>query len=105
MEDGLFSAVKKAADGAGNPMAAAWAPILEKMQAGGTASGAQAAAATQQFAQMAEQMQATMRSTRAASMKAAQALAESYAAMASGVLLGMSEALGGSAAAKKAPRK
>jgi hypothetical protein len=105
MEDGLFSAVKKAADGAGNPRAAAWAPILEKMQAGGTASGAQAAAATQQFAQMAEQMQATMRSTRAASMKAAQALAESYAAMASGVLLGMSEALGGSAAAKKAPRK
>jgi len=105
MEDGLFSAVKKAADGAGNPMAAAWAPILKKMQAGGTASGAQAAAATQQFAQMAEQMQATMRSTRAASMKAAQALAESYAAMASGVLLGMSEALGGSAVAKKAPRK
>ena len=105
MEDGLFSAVKKAADGAGNPMAAAWAPILEKMQAGGTASGAQAAAATQQFAQMAEQMHASMRSTRAASMKAAQALAESYAAMASGVLLGMSEALGGSAAAKKAPRK
>jgi hypothetical protein len=105
MEDGLFSAVKKAADGAGNPMAAAWAPILEKMQAGGTASGAQAAAATQQFAQMAEQMQASMRSTRAASMKAAQALAESYAAMASGVLLGMSEALGSSAAAKKAPRK
>jgi hypothetical protein len=104
MEDGLFSAVKKAADGAGNPMAAAWAPILEKMQAGGTASGAQAAAATQQFAQMAEQMHASMRSTRAASMKAAQALAESYAAMASGVLLGMSEALGG-AAAKKAPRK
>jgi hypothetical protein len=49
-------------------------------------------------------MQASMRSTRAASMKAAQALAESYAAMASGVLLGMSEALGG-AAAKKAPRK
>ena len=105
MEDGLFSAVKKAADGAGNPMAAAWAPILEKMQAGGTASGAQAAAATQQFAQMAEQMQATMRSTRAASMKAAQALAESYAAMASGVLLGMSEALQAGSTARKTPRK
>lgn len=105
MEDGLFDAVKKAAGNAGNPMAAAWAPILEKMQAGGTASGAQAAAATEQFAQMAEQMQASMRSTRAASMKAAQALAESYAAMASGVLLGMSEAISGSAAVKKAPRK
>jgi hypothetical protein len=105
MEDSLFAAVKKASAGAGNPMASAWAPILEKMQAGGTASGAQAAAATEQFEQMASQMQATMRSTRAASMKAAQALAESYAAMASGVLLGMSEALGGAAAAKKTTRK
>jgi hypothetical protein len=108
MEDGLFSALKKAASGAGagTPMAAAWAPVLEKMQAGGTAAGAQAAAAAEQFEQMAAQMQATVRSTRAASMKAAQALAESYAAMASGVLLGMSEALqAGTAAAKKPPRR
>lgn len=105
MEDGLFSAVKKAAAGAGGPMAAAWAPVLEKMQAGGTASGAQATAAVAQFEQMAAQMQQSMRSTRAASMKAAQALAESYAAMASGVLLGMSEALQAGSAAKKAPRK
>lgn len=98
MEDSLFSAVKKAADGAGAPLAGAWGPILEKMQAGGTLSGTQAAATAEQ---MAAQMQTAMRTTRAASMKAAQALAESYTAMVSGVLLGMSEALQSGSAAKK----
>ena len=102
MEDSLFMAVKNAADGAGAPLAGAWGPILEKMQAGGTLSGTQAAATAEQ---MAAQMQTAMRTTRAASMKAAQALAESYTAMVSGVLLGMSEALQSGGAAKKAPKK
>ena len=103
MEDSMFAAMKKAASGAGAPMAGAWGPILEKMQAGGTLSGAQAANTAEQLA---EQMQTAMRSTRAASMKAAQALAESYTAMVSGVLIGMSEALQSSgAAAKKAKGK
>ncbi len=102
MEDSLFGAVKKAADGAGAPMAAAWAPILEKMQAGGTLSGAQAAVTAEQ---MAAQMQTAMRSTRAASMKAAQALAESYTAMVSGVLIGMSEALQSGGQGKKPGKK
>jgi hypothetical protein len=79
--------------------------VLQKMQAGGTAAGAQASAVAEQFETMATQMQAQMRGARAASMKTAQALVEGYAAMASGVLLGMSEAIQGSAAAKKAPRK
>lgn len=90
MEDTLFAALKKSAAGAGAPMASAWAPVLEKMQAGGTLAGAQA---TQTAEQMAEQFQTAVRSSRAASMRAAQALAESYTAMVSGVLLGMSEAL------------
>jgi hypothetical protein len=93
IEDTMFAALKKASEGAGAPMAGAWTQVLEKMQAGGTASGAQAAAATEQIANMAEQMQGALKSTRAASMRAAQALAESYTAMVSGVLLGMSEAL------------
>jgi hypothetical protein len=50
-------------------------------------------------------MQSAMRSTRAASMRAAQALAESYTAVVSGVLMGMSEALQASSTAKKTPRK
>ncbi|MDO9072884.1 MAG: hypothetical protein Q7U73_06445 [Rubrivivax sp.] len=103
MEDTLFSAVKKAAAGAGEPMAGAWGPVLEKMQAGGTLSGAKAAATAEQ---MTEQMQTALRTTRAASLRAAQALAESYTAMVSGVLIGMSDALQGGAAAKKStPRK
>ncbi len=102
MEDTLFAALKKTAQGAGAPMAGAWGQVLEKMQAGGTLSGAQAAATAEALA---EQMQGALRSTRAASLRAAQALAESYTAMVSGVLLGMSEALQSGAAVKKAPRK
>jgi hypothetical protein len=83
-------------------MAGAWGPILEKMQAGGTLSGAQAAQTAEQVAQ---QMQTAVRSSRAASIKAAQALAESYTAMVSGVLIGMSEALQAGSTAKKTGRK
>ena len=102
MEDTLFATLKKTAAGAGAPMAGAWGQVLEKMQAGGTLSGAQAATTAEQ---MAEQMQTAVRSSRAASMRAAQALAESYSAMVSGVLLGMSEALQSGGAAKKTTRK
>jgi hypothetical protein len=102
MEDTLMATVKKTAEGAATPVAAAWNQVLEKMQAGGTLSGAKAATTAEQ---MAEQMQTAMRSTRAASMRAAQALAESYTAMVSGVLIGMSEALQSGAGAKKAARK
>jgi hypothetical protein len=90
MEDTLFAAVKKAAGEAGAPLAGAWGPVLEKMQAGGTLSGTQAAKTAEQLV---EQMQAAMRQGRAAGLRATMALAESYTAMVSGVLLGMSEAL------------
>jgi hypothetical protein len=46
-----------------------------------------------------------MRSTRNASMRAAQVLAESYGAMVSGVLMGMADAMQGSAPAAKATKK
>ncbi len=102
MEDSFFSAMKKAAGDASAPMAGAWGQVLEKMQAGGTLSGAQATSTAEQ---MAEQMQATLRSTRAASLRAAQALAESYTAMVSGVLIGMSDALQAGPTAKKTKAK
>ena len=90
MEDAMFDALKKAAAGAAAPMAGPWSQVLEKMQAGGTASGAQAALTAEQLT---AQFQSAVRSTRAASLRAAQAMAENYAAMASGVLIGMQEAL------------
>ena len=100
-EDTMFAAVKKAAAGVEGPMAGAWSQVLEKMQAGGTLSGAQASNTAEELA---AQMQGAMRSSRAASMRAAQALAESYTAMVSGVLIGMSDALQ-AAAPKKTPAK
>jgi hypothetical protein len=105
LEDAMFDTLRKAAGGAAAPIAGAWGQVLEKMQAGGTLSGTQAASTVEQ---MAEQMQGAMRSTRAAGVKAAAALAESYAAMVSGVLTGMSEALSAqapAAAAKKPARR
>jgi hypothetical protein len=101
-EDTMFDAVKKAAAGVEGPLAGAWGQVLEKMQAGGTLSGAQASNAAEQLA---AQMQDAMRTSRAASMRAAQALAESYTAMVSGVLLGMSDALQAGAAPKKTPAR
>jgi hypothetical protein len=90
MEDTMMAALKKTADGAGAPLAGAWSQVLEKLQAGGTLTGAQAAGTVEQLT---AQMQTAMRDTRAASLRAMQAMAESYAAMVSGVLLGMSDAL------------
>jgi hypothetical protein len=102
-EDTLMATVRKAASGAGEQMAAGWAPVLEKMKAGGTASGSRATATAEKLM---DDMQAAMRSSRAASLKAAQAMAESYSAMVSGVLLGMAEALQqGSGAKARAPKK
>jgi hypothetical protein len=98
MEDTFIGALKKAGEAAGAQASAQWAPVLDKLQAGGTLSGAQAASAAEQFA---SQVQTAMRDSRAAGLRAAQTLAESYATLVSGVLIGMSDALqkGGVAAA------
>lgn len=90
LEDTMFGAIKKTAEGAGAPLAGAWGQVLEKMQAGGTLSGTQAATTVEQLT---GQMQTAMRDTRAASLRAMQVMAESYSAMVSGVLLGMSDAM------------
>jgi hypothetical protein len=95
----LIGAVKKAGAAAG-PMAAPWQQAMEKLQAGGSLSGMSAAKTVEDFA---DQMQSAMRTTRSASVRAASVLAESYAAMASGVLVGLSEALVPREAASPAP--
>jgi hypothetical protein len=92
-EDMLVGAVKKSASAAGDPMSGPWSQVLEKLQVKGTLSGAQAAGASEQLASQMEQMQAAMRATRAAGMRAAQTFADSYGALVSGVLIGLSDAL------------
>ena len=102
-EDALLGTVKKSAAAAGDPMAGPWAQVLEKFNLSGTQTGAKATGATEQLTAQMAQMHSAMRDTRAASLRAAQTLAESYTALVSGVLIGMSDALrqGGSAAKAK----
>jgi len=102
MEDSFIGALKKAAESAGTQAANQWAPVLEKLQAGGTLSGAKAATTAEQFV---SQMQTAMRDSRAVGLKAAQTLAESYTALVSGVLIGMSDALTQGGAAKPRGKK
>jgi hypothetical protein len=100
-DDLLIGAVKKAASAAG-PMAAPWQQAMEKLQAGGSMAGMSAAKTAEEFA---EQMGAAIKSSRTAGMRAATVLAESYAAMASGVLVGLSEAMSQGSATEPAPKK
>lgn len=107
LEDTMFETVRKASGGADlAKLAGPWAEVLGKFEQAGSLTGAQASAT---FEQMTGQMQTAMRESRAAGLKAAQTLAQSYTALVSGVLMGMSDALrqGGSepAAAAKAAAK
>ena len=104
-EDALMGTLKKNAEAVGNPMAAPWAAVLEKLNLSGSQTGVKADAAAAQLSQQVAQMHSAMRETRAASLRAAQTLAESYTALVSGVLIGMSDALQQAAAPAKAKPK
>ena len=101
MEDAMFEALKKASETAGAPMAGAWGQVLKSMKMEGTATGAGAA---QTVEQLMAQAQDALRKGRASSLRATQALMDSYAAMVSGVLIGMSEGLGGAVSVAAAPK-
>lgn len=103
-EDALLGTVKKAAAASADPAAGPWAQVLEKLNLTGTQTGLQASGASQQLLDQLAQMQTAMRASRAASLRAAQTLADSYTALVSGVLIGLSDALRQGSAAK-APRK
>ena len=90
IEDMFFATVGKAAQSAAAPLQGPWAHVLESMKQHGTASGMQA---TMTVEQVVAQAQKAMRDGRASSMRAAQAMMDSYAALVSGVLIGMSEGL------------
>lgn len=107
MEDMFFATVTKAAQGVSGPMQGPWDQVLGAMKLKGTGTGAQA---TQTVEQLVAQAQTALRDGRAAGAKTAQAMMDSYAALVSGVLIGMSEGLQGgkapdAAAASKAKKK
>jgi hypothetical protein len=105
MEDTFFSTVRKAVGDSSNPLQFAWAQVLDKMEVKGSGTGAHAAEAIEQLT---AQAQTAMREGRAMGLKAAQTLLDSYAALASGVLIGMSQGMQGDAGGGEpasAPRK
>ncbi|TWO70262.1 hypothetical protein FN976_14800 [Caenimonas sedimenti] len=105
MEDMFFDTVRKSLSQASGPLEGAWGQALEKLQMKGSGTGAHAAQTVQQLT---EQAQSAMREGRNASVKAMGALLDSYAALASGVLIGMSQGMQGDASpapAAKAKRK
>jgi len=105
MEDTLMATVKKAASTVGDPMAGPWQQVMEKFNVGGSQAGVQAAQAASQLQGQIEQMHSAMKATRAASLRAAQTMMDSYTALVSGVLIGMSDALKQPEAEAKPKRK
>jgi hypothetical protein len=107
MEDAFFGAVAKASKSAGT-IQAPWEQALATFKMKGSETGSQA---TQTVEDLLGQAHASLRDTRASGMRAAQAMLDSYTALVSGVLIGMSEGLKAgsastvSAAAPSAPAK
>jgi hypothetical protein len=99
MEDMLFSTIDKAVQGVPAPMQTAWSHVLDAGKAAGTGTGDKAAATVAELTEQARAGLLNLREGRATGMKAAQALLDSYGALVSGVLIGMSEGLQGQAAA------
>ncbi|HRY88141.1 MAG TPA: hypothetical protein P5163_09545 [Rubrivivax sp.] len=101
MEDLFFGAVGKAAQGVAAPLQGPWQQVLKTMKIEGSATGAGAA---QTVEDLMGQAQGALRKSRATSLRASQALVDGYAAMVSGVLIGMSEGLGGGEPAPAKPK-
>lgn len=90
MEDMFFSTVRKAVVDGSSPLQSAWAHVLDKVQMKGSGTGAHAA---QTVEQLTDQAQSALREGRAMGLKAVQTLLDSYAALASGVLIGMAQGM------------
>ena len=88
MEDMFFDTVVKATQGADGALAGPWEHVLGAMKVKGTETGAQA---TQTVVDLTAQAKTALRDGREASGKAAQSMLDSYSALVSGVLIGMSE--------------
>jgi len=98
MEDVFFSTVGKAAESAGGALQGPWEQVLESMKLKGTGTGQQAKTSIDALM---SQAQSALREGRSAGLRGAQAMMDSYAALVSGVLIGMSEGLQSSKPAAK----
>ena len=102
LEDEFLQSIVAAADSAGEKIRAPWERVLKKTKVSGTATGAQVASTLRDYAKRA---QAAMRAQRETGFKTAYLLTQNFAILASGILIGMSEGLGGKPAAAKRKAK
>ena len=94
MEDVFFKAVGSAAKGMDGALQGPWQQVLAGLKLNGSETGAMASASLEQLAGRA---QAALQDGRSAGLRGMQTLMDGYAAMVSGVLIGMSDALAPSA--------
>lgn len=90
LEDVFLKTLRQSSESAGEQLKAQWAGVLKNVKVGDTGTGAQVAATLQQWE---ERMQAAMRQQREVSVKTAHMLSQNFATLASGVLIGLTEAL------------
>lgn len=102
MEDVFFATVGKAAEGAGGALKGPWEQVLESMKVKGTDTGAMAKTSLDNLM---SQAQSALRAGRSAGLRGAEAMMSSYAALVSGVLIGMTEGLQAGKPAAKTRKK
>jgi len=102
LEDEFFATVKQAASGAGAPFKSQWGGALQQSMSAGTATGAQVMSLMEQYG---DQVRKAARAQRDAGFRAVHALAQNFAALTSGVLIGLAEAMQQGAAKPPAARK
>ena len=90
-EEKFLDSVKQASEKATENVQEQWKVILDKIPRGGTETGA---GVTDVLRTQARDAQAVARSTREAGLKMVHTLSQNYATLVSGVLIGLSEALG-----------
>ena len=102
MEDEFYRSIVSATETASEKIRAPWDRVLARSRQTGTATGTQVAATVRDYARRA---QTAMRAKRETGVRAAHLFAESFAVLASGILIGMSEGLGGRHAASRGKAK
>ena len=89
LEDEFLKVVRQAAGSSTGSLKNGWTQMLKQAQVDGTETGAEVEA---MFSDMTANLQKTMRSGREASFKAAHAFTQNFATLASGILIGLTEA-------------
>jgi hypothetical protein len=102
LEDQFLVSIAQATESASEKIKAPWARVLAQTRLSRTATGLQVASTMREYAKRAQEAMRTQRET---GFKTAHLLTQNFAILASGILIGMSEGLGGKPAAAKRATK